>query len=170
MPLKDITGQQFNMLLVKSFYDTVKGTARWYCLCSCGNTTIAYGTHLRAGTTKSCGCLHKTNTSKASTKHGWHGTRTYESWQNMIRRCVPGSRYYNRGIRVCNEWSSSFNKFLEDMGERPEGNYSLERNNPFGNYCVENCRWLPKSQNTIDTYRNKMTKRGQAKLDVFVRD
>ena len=32
------------------------GRVRWLCKCECGNTTSVQGGHLRAGTTKSCGC------------------------------------------------------------------------------------------------------------------
>ena len=31
--------------------------AFWKCKCDCGNETIVSGTHLRSGTTRSCGCL-----------------------------------------------------------------------------------------------------------------
>lgn len=40
----------------------IKGQATWKCLCKkCGNTFIARGAHLRAGATRSCGCVHSWN-------------------------------------------------------------------------------------------------------------
>lgn len=162
MPVKNIVGEKFGMLTVVSQHDTHKGYARWNCLCDCGAHTIALGTHLRQGNTQSCGCLQKTTASSLKFKHGWHGTRTYEAWQNMIRRCVPGTQYHARGIEVCAHWKESFNAFLAEMGEQPAG-YSLERKDPDGDYCQDNCEWLPKSENTIDTYRGKLTKRGREK-------
>ena len=39
-----------------------QGTALWYCLCKrCGNSFITRGSSIRAGYTKSCGCVHSFN-------------------------------------------------------------------------------------------------------------
>lgn len=76
---------------------------------------------------------------------------TYSSWLSMKGRCLnPNSqRYYThggRGISVCAEWEKDYDKFLADMGLKPEG-YSLERiDNDLG-YFKENCKWAtPKEQ------------------------
>lgn len=51
-------------------------------------------------------------------KHGMTGTRTYRSWQEMLKR-VSGKygkdRWYS-GVTVCGRWKS-FENFLADMGE-----------------------------------------------------
>ncbi len=62
----------------------------------------------------------------------------------MIQRCKNPNYdafpdYGGKGITVCDEWCNFIN-FYEDMGERPL-NKSLDRKDPSGNYCKENCRW-----------------------------
>jgi len=62
----------------------------------------------------------------------------------MKQRCLNPkapvwAHYGGRGISICPEWLT-FDQFLTDMGERPEG-ASLERVNNDGNYEPANCRW-----------------------------
>lgn len=85
----------------------------------------------------------------AKERHGHYanGTRTptYNSWRAMKARCYQVNHmkyptYGGAGVKVSDEWVNSFVKFLEDMGVRPKGK-TLDRINPKGNYCKENCRW-----------------------------
>lgn len=62
MAFIDITGQIFGKLTVIKREENDKyGRARWLCECSCPehNKIITLGTSLRAGVTKSCGCINK---------------------------------------------------------------------------------------------------------------
>lgn len=74
---------------------------------------------------------------------------TYRSWQGLKRRCEspndPAYRDYGgRGIKVCERWAS-FENFLADMGERPQGT-TLDRVDVNGNYEPANCRWATHRQ------------------------
>lgn len=147
-----IIGKRFNRLTVVELSETVgnDGTYFWNCRCDCGRMVAIRGTCLRTGHTKSCGCLRNEKLFNRSYKHG-HAhrgeiSRTYNCWTDMKKRCtVKNSQNYRfyggRGITVCDRWTNSFENFMEDMGECPEG-LSLDRINPNGNYEPENCRWV----------------------------
>ena len=69
----------------------------------------------------------------------------YPTWQAMRDRCNNKNHksyasYGGRGVKVCREWEVSFQAFLRDMGERPDG-MTLDRRNNDGNYEPSNCRW-----------------------------
>lgn len=78
----------------------------------------------------------------------------------MNHRCyVPEDiayRYYGaQGIRVCVRWRSesyggsagALERFVADMGERPEGK-TLDRINSSKGYAPGNCRWATPQEQT----------------------
>lgn len=75
---------------------------------------------------------------------------TYKSWQALKDRCnrkraVNYGRYGEKGVTYDYSWES-FDKFFEDMGERPEGK-TLDRIDSSKGYSKDNCRWAtPKEQ------------------------
>ncbi|MFF7550943.1 hypothetical protein ACFZCU_46175 [Streptomyces canus] len=109
--------------------------------------------------------------SQERTEHG-HSKRgatspTYQTWRNMRSRCenpnVPAYKNYGgRGITVCERWKS-FDNFLADMGERPEG-MTIERIDNDGNYEPSNCRWSTYQQQGRNTRANRrLTWNGETK-------
>lgn len=62
--LIDLTGRRFGRLTVVRRYGSYEdGTGHtiptWVCACDCGQLTIALGSALKQGNTKSCGCLRQ---------------------------------------------------------------------------------------------------------------
>ena len=87
---------------------------------------------------------------------GLSKTPTYLTWNAMRRRCYLGSigeKPSYAGVLCCERWES-FENFIADMGERPDG-MTLDRINPSGNYCPENCRWAT----PVRQQRNKRNNR-----------
>lgn len=125
--------------------------------CSCENKTYVEATlqDLRSENTQSCGCVRGT--------HRRAKTREYRTWSEIIQRCHnPKSTaypYYGaKGVTVCDRWRESFESFLEDMGEKPSPDHSIDRVETTGNYDPENCRWATRKeqdQNKRNTRRIK---------------
>jgi len=61
----DLTGNRYGRLVVISEAERVGENRRWVCKCDCGNEVTVYGSSLKRGRTKSCGCLRKERTTKA---------------------------------------------------------------------------------------------------------
>lgn len=79
----------------------------------------------------------------------------------MRERCNDpnniGYKYYGaKGIKVCEEWESSFKVFVEDMGPKPHPDYMLERiNNDLG-YFKGNVKWANKKEQMNHMTSNRL--------------
>jgi len=77
--------------------------------------------------------------------------RLRDCWRNMQTRCYDPDyhsyhRYGGRGIQVCKRWLD-WGNFLTDNQAQYKLGYSLDRINNDGDYCPENCRWIPRAEN-----------------------
>lgn len=158
-PTEEI-GKTYGRVVVDSFAGWIQPEGRasristWACTCSCGNKVVKRREALQDYS--SCGCWFAEKISESSKTHGMTNTPTYKSWMKMKERCYLGSYaekefYQDLGITVCDRWLNSFESFLEDMGERPEG-MTLDRIDSTKDYYPENCRW---ADPTIQAYNCK---------------
>ena len=88
----NLSGQDFGNLHVDSYYGKDKRGHKYYwCTCKCGSTILCRATHLKDGSTTSCGCLMskasalRGHINKYGTKHKMYATRLYYCWSNMIQ-------------------------------------------------------------------------------------
>lgn len=148
MYMRDLSNQKFGKLTAIAPAGKQGKAILWRCVCECGNEKTVRGNNLTTGAVRSCGCMMKEN----NLKHGGSKTRLYRIWGGIIRRTEDCNRkeyadYGARGIRMCTEWRDDFAEFQRwSLENGYTDSLSIDRIDPDGNYCPENCRWSGKLQ------------------------
>lgn len=163
----DLIGQRFGKLTVVELDGIRNQNCYWRCKCDCGGEKVVLGAQLTSGKTRSCGCLLKEVTAERNSTHKMTGTRIYNRWAGMLQRCRDkrNRAYGGRGISVCKEWEKFETFYKWSMENGYDDTLSLDRIDVNGNYCPENCRWVPiedqynntRKSRYIDAFGEKMT-------------
>lgn len=171
---KDISNQKHGLLTPRKMIGYTKMNkyggryAIWLCDCECGGVIVRSSDVITRGKS-SCGCVQKENLKQMSQRnitHGMTGTRLYRIFKGMHDRCYyEKSDHYNaygsRGIKICDEWLKDKRKFIEwalNNGYRED--LTIERIDVNGDYCPENCCWIPLK----DQYKNKQSNHNKMPL------
>lgn len=164
--ISDITGKRFGRLVAIKRVESIQypcgaKLSAWECKCDCGNTKVVTLSALTTGNTQSCGCISVEKIKSLREKHGKSRERLYTVWKQMRKRCNNRNdlsyKYYGaNGVKVAKEWDdySVFRKWALENGYDPNakrGKTTIDRINPFGNYCPDNCRIVSQSVQVTNT-------------------
>lgn len=159
--VKDLTGKRFGKLAVLRLDKVENRTSYWMVKCDCGNVKSVRGDTLKI--IKSCGCIKKEQdiiNFHITNHHKLTYHPAYHIWNNMISRCDnPEDHAYadygGRGIKVCDEWHDirKFCEWADRNGFKGGQNLSIERKDVNGNYCPENCCWIPRNEQSKNQRR-----------------
>lgn len=151
-------GKKYNALtVVEPVHVTLNnGCNQWFwkVKCDCGKEKVMKPIEIIKEKKKSCGCgLYKRTTATHRESH----TRLHNIWCGMNCRCNLNHKnirgYADRGITICDEWKDyeTFAKWARSNGY--EEGLTIERKDVNGDYCPENCTWIP----LVKQARNRRT-------------
>lgn len=126
----------------------------------CGKETLKVASNIKHCETQYCRHNEKKQQSKSIKLNVPNKLRI--CWRNMNKRCyeetdIQYPNYGGRGIKVCDEWHNSLKVFVDwALNSGYSDNLTIERIDVNGNYCPENCTWIPKEQQSRNTRKSRI--------------
>lgn len=176
-PRINLVGQRFGRLVVEAFCESEDQGTHWVCICDCGKRNVVLGHSLKAGLTRSCGCLRdevkSCEMTARNTTHGASHSPEYSNWKAMINRAFnPRDPHYSAyggvGKTACEFLRSSPLHLTMLIGNKPTPEHEIDRVNTHLGYfcgscaqCVEkgwpmNVRWATEKEQGRNRVNNAM--------------
>jgi len=172
MRKQDLIGKKFGKLTVIKEGENKGKNTTWICKCDCGEEKTILAYNLTSGKSKSCGCVRGEKLGNLVRTHGFSNTRLYHIYKGIKQRCHnennPAYMYYGgKGVSICNEWNCDYLKFKEwSLNNNYDEFVSIDRINPDGNYCPENCRWVSMQKQQNNKLNSMFVTIGDDKLTI----
>lgn len=87
--------------------------------------------------------------------------KLYRIWAGMKHRCNTKDttrreykNYAGKGISYCDDWELYENFYSWALASEYEDGLTLDRINPSGDYCPDNCRWLTRKEQNNNKSNN----------------
>ena len=155
----NLEGKRFGKItVIERTTQRKHGSVVYKCLCDCGKAIYKTNGSILSNTNEyGCGCFNP------KIKYDKKDKKLLSIWNGMKIRCsyTKGKNYKiycGRGIKVCDEWlgENGFNNFKNwALKNGYENGLSIERINVNGNYCPENCTWIPLKEQAKNTRRTR---------------
>lgn len=159
--LESRIGEKYGkVLILDAKWDKKEQKTKVLGRCDCGSEKWWNNAHdLFSGKVISCGCHVSKITADRNRSHDMSNSAIYKAWAGMKTRatnhkCSYAKDYSLRGITLCERWMK-FEEFFKDMGESFREGLTLERVDVNGNYCPENCCWIPASEQPFNQRRSR---------------
>jgi hypothetical protein len=132
---QDETGRAYGRLTVLYRNRSVPvRSIEWWCRCECGTLVSKRIAMLRAGRTKSCGCLKREQALLHQQTYKRKQHPLHARWKTLRCRAKHSGTYFEP------TWNR-FDQFLADMGEPPTMDYFMGVIHPRQGYRKGNCFW-----------------------------